>query len=64
MGDRIRIGLAGLGHRGQHWLRLLQRVGGYEVVALAGVRLRRQDFKEAESLTTSMTFVSIFAGLR
>jgi predicted dehydrogenase len=34
MGDRIRIGLAGLGHRGQHWLRLLQRVGGYEVVAL------------------------------
>jgi hypothetical protein len=37
---------------------------GYEVVALAGVRLRRQDFKGAESLTTSLTFVSIFAGLR
>lgn len=37
---------------------------GYEVVALAGLRLRRQDFKEAEPLTTSMTFVSIFAGLR
>ena len=32
--DDIRVGLAGLGHRGLHWLRLLQRIEGYRVTAL------------------------------
>ena len=32
--DDIKIGLAGLGHRGLHWLRLLQRIEGYRVTAL------------------------------
>lgn len=34
MSDEIRIGLAGLGHRGLWWLELLQRVPGFRVVAL------------------------------
>lgn len=32
--DQIAIGLAGLGHRGLHWLKLLQRIEGYRIVAL------------------------------
>lgn len=32
--DEIRIGLVGLGHRGLHWLRLLQRIRGYRVTAI------------------------------
>ena len=32
--DDIRIGLVGLGHRGLHWLRLLQRLSGYRITAL------------------------------
>lgn len=32
--DPIKIGLAGLGHRGLHWLRHLQEIEGYRVTAL------------------------------
>jgi len=32
--DEIRIGLAGLGHRGLWWLQLLQRIPGYRITAL------------------------------
>jgi predicted dehydrogenase len=32
--DEIRIGLAGLGHRGLHWLRTLDRMDGYRVTAI------------------------------
>ena len=32
--DDIRIGLVGLGHRGLHWLRLLQRLSGYRITAV------------------------------
>ena len=32
--SEIRIGLFGLGHRGVHWLRLLQRIPGYKVTAI------------------------------
>ncbi len=32
--DEIRIGVAGLGSRGLSWMRLLQRVPGYRIVAL------------------------------
>ncbi|MCE2438774.1 MAG: Gfo/Idh/MocA family oxidoreductase [Candidatus Latescibacteria bacterium] len=30
----IRVGLVGLGHRGLHWLRLLQRLRGYHITAV------------------------------
>ena len=33
----IRIGLFGLGHRGAHWLRLLQRIPGYRVTAIGDI---------------------------
>ena len=33
----IRIGLFGLGHRGVHWLRLLQRIPGYKVTAIGDI---------------------------
>ena len=32
--DDIRVGLVGLGHRGLHWLRLLQRLRGYRITAV------------------------------
>ena len=32
--DEIRIGVTGLGGRGLHWMRLLQSVPGYRIVAL------------------------------
>ena len=32
--DEIRIGIVGLGHRGLHWLRMLERVEGYRITAL------------------------------
>ena len=32
--DEIRIGVAGLGHRGLHWIRLLQSVPGYRITAI------------------------------
>ena len=32
--DEIRIGLVGLGHRGLHWLRMLERIEGYRITAL------------------------------
>ena len=32
--DSIRIGLVGLGHRGLHWLRMLERIEGYRITAL------------------------------
>ena len=32
--DEIRIGVTGLGGRGLHWIRLLQSVPGYRIVAL------------------------------
>ena len=32
--DEIQIGLCGLGHRGLHWLRMLDSLNGYRVVAL------------------------------
>jgi predicted dehydrogenase len=32
--DEIRVGLVGLGHRGLHWLRLIQKVGGYRITAI------------------------------
>jgi len=32
--DEIRVGLVGLGHRGIHWLRIIQRIGGYRITAL------------------------------
>ena len=32
--DEIRIGLVGLGHRGLHWLRMVERVEGYRITAL------------------------------
>ncbi len=32
--DDIRIGLVGLGHRGLHWLRMLQRLRGYRITAV------------------------------
>jgi predicted dehydrogenase len=32
--DEIRIGVVGLGRRGVGWIRILQRVPGYRVVAL------------------------------
>ena len=34
--SEIRIGLFGLGHRGMHWLRLLQRIPGYRITAHRG----------------------------
>lgn len=34
--EPIKIGLAGLGHRGLHWLRHLQEIEGYRVTALCG----------------------------
>ena len=37
---------------------------GYEIVALAGMRVRRRDFKGESPLTTSLTFISVFAGFR
>jgi predicted dehydrogenase len=32
--DQIRMGLVGLGHRGLHWARLLQRMDGYSITAI------------------------------
>ncbi|MSS71181.1 MAG: Gfo/Idh/MocA family oxidoreductase [Candidatus Latescibacteria bacterium] len=32
--DDVRVGLAGLGHRGLHWLRRLRQMEGYRVVAV------------------------------
>ena len=32
--DEIRIGIVGLGHRGLHWLRMLERIEGYRITAL------------------------------
>jgi len=32
--DQIRVGLVGLGHRGLHWARLLQRLDGYSITAI------------------------------
>jgi len=32
--DNIRIGLVGLGHRGIHWLRMLQGMEGYRITAI------------------------------
>jgi len=32
--DEIRIGLFGLGHRGIHWLQLIQKIPGYRVTAI------------------------------
>ncbi len=32
--DEIRIGLVGLGHRGLHWLRMVERIDGYRITAL------------------------------
>ena len=32
--DEIRIGIVGLGHRGLHWLRTLERIEGYRITAL------------------------------
>ncbi len=32
--DEVRIGIAGLGKRGLHWIRLLQRVPGYRITAI------------------------------
>ena len=32
--DEIRIGLAGLGHRGLHWLKILQALPGYRMTAI------------------------------
>ena len=32
--DEIRIGVAGLGHRGLHWIRLLQSAPGYRITAI------------------------------
>ena len=32
--DDIRIGLVGLGHRGLHWLRMLQSMEGYRITAI------------------------------
>ncbi len=32
--DEIRMGIAGLGHRGLHWIRLLQKVPGYRITAV------------------------------
>ena len=32
--DEIRMGIVGLGHRGLHWLRLLQRMDGYRITAI------------------------------
>ena len=29
--DEIRIGIAGLGNRGLHWIRLLQNIPGYRI---------------------------------
>ena len=36
---------------------------GYQLHALAGIRIERRDFKEAEARTTSQTFITIYAGL-
>ena len=36
---------------------------GYQLHALAGIRIERQDFKEAKARTTSQTFITIYAGL-
>ena len=35
--NEIRIGLFGLGHRGVHWLRLLQQIEGYRVTAIGDI---------------------------
>jgi len=32
--NEIRIGIAGLGHRALHWIRLLQRIPGYRITAI------------------------------
>ena len=32
--DEIRIEIAGLGHSGLHWIRLLQKVPGYRITAI------------------------------
>ena len=32
--DDVRIGIAGLGHRGLHWIRLLQAIPGYRITAI------------------------------
>ena len=32
--DEIRIGIAGLGRRGLHWIRLLQKLAGYRITAV------------------------------
>ena len=36
---------------------------GYQLHALAGIRIAWQDFKEAKARTTSQTFITIYAGL-
>ena len=36
---------------------------GYSLHALAGLRIERQDFKEAKARITSQTFITIYAGL-
>ena len=32
--DEIRIGIFGVGHRGIHWLRILDRMDGYRITAI------------------------------
>ena len=36
---------------------------GYSLHALAGLRIEREAFKEAEARYTSQTFITIYAGL-
>ncbi len=46
--DEIRIGLAGLGHRGLHWLRLLQALKGYRITAICDPILSLHEAAKAQ----------------
>ena len=46
--DEVRIGIAGLGHRAIAWIRMLQRIPGYRIVALCDWILPRQEVALAE----------------
>ena len=35
--DEIRVGLFGLGNRGRHWLRLLQKIDGFRITAIGDI---------------------------
>ena len=57
--DDIRIGLVGLGHRGLHWLRILQSIQGYRITAICDpiVALHERALSVLNDRTEVITYV-------